>query len=158
MKITCPDCRREFDDVYRLTYCPHDEFPTRTVIGGVGPDGQYRQAMAHTVEEASTFARLIRAGEAVPSERAREAEAQDAIAGLVTEAMLEGQAERRKLDEVEAELMSCKYPPCQHLRRALDIIRRPPHPDSADVVRLMDATRRQLAHSADYNELARGEA
>lgn len=149
MNVTCPDCHQRYDDVYRLTYCPHDEFPMRTVVGGVGPDGAYRQAMAHTVEEASTFARLIRAGEPVPTERTREAEAQDAIAGILSAAMLEGAEERAKLDEVEAELAACTCPRCPHARRALDILRRQPHPDAAETVRALDAARAQLAHTAD---------
>ena len=33
----CEDCNKSYDDVYRLTYCPHDSFEMRTQVyaGGV---------------------------------------------------------------------------------------------------------------------------
>jgi hypothetical protein len=27
MKTKCEKCGLEYDDMYRLTYCPHDKFP-----------------------------------------------------------------------------------------------------------------------------------
>lgn len=37
MLVTCEACGLEYDDVYRLTYCPHERFEMRCVVGG--PDG-----------------------------------------------------------------------------------------------------------------------
>ncbi len=47
MIVTCDDCKLEYDDVYRLTYCPHERFDMHTTVanskGVVG--------VARTVEE-----------------------------------------------------------------------------------------------------------
>jgi len=37
MNVTCEKCGRGYDDVYRLTYCPHDKFGMMTTI--MRPDG-----------------------------------------------------------------------------------------------------------------------
>jgi hypothetical protein len=37
MIVTCSSCHVEYDDVYRLTYCPHEPFAMRTVaVNGRG--------------------------------------------------------------------------------------------------------------------------
>jgi len=37
MVVMCSDCGRKYDDVYRLTYCPHETFQMQTIV--VGPEG-----------------------------------------------------------------------------------------------------------------------
>lgn len=32
MKVRCNSCGLDYDDVYRLTFCPHDEFQMRTLV------------------------------------------------------------------------------------------------------------------------------
>lgn len=48
MRRTCPDCNLSYDDVYRLTFCPHDEFMMRTTV--VGGNGKVK-GIATSVEE-----------------------------------------------------------------------------------------------------------
>lgn len=47
MIVTCSECGKRYDDVYRWTYCPHEYFEMNTVV--VGSDGKER--VAHTVED-----------------------------------------------------------------------------------------------------------
>lgn len=46
MKVTCPECKQEYDDTYHNTNCPHKSFEMHT---GVFVNGQ--QGCAHTIEE-----------------------------------------------------------------------------------------------------------
>lgn len=32
MKVRCARCGQEFDDTYRWTFCPHDDFDMRTLV------------------------------------------------------------------------------------------------------------------------------
>lgn len=34
MKVTCEKCDKEYDDTYRLTYCPHEWFEMHTKVHG----------------------------------------------------------------------------------------------------------------------------
>ena len=44
---TCDECGLHYDDTYRWTYCPHEEFEMHTTVHRQGkPD-----VIAHTVEE-----------------------------------------------------------------------------------------------------------
>jgi len=37
MTVTCEKCGKQYDDVYHLTYCPHDSFEMAcTVVNGKG--------------------------------------------------------------------------------------------------------------------------
>ena len=47
MMITCGDCGKQYDDVYRLTVCPHESFEMRTIVAG--PEGV--KGVARSVEE-----------------------------------------------------------------------------------------------------------
>jgi len=47
MVVSCEDCGLEYDDVYRLTYCPHERFEMHCVVGG--PDGVV--GVARSIEE-----------------------------------------------------------------------------------------------------------
>ncbi len=47
MMVTCADCGERYDDVYRLTYCPHERFKMRTVVHRVGKP----PITAHTIEQ-----------------------------------------------------------------------------------------------------------
>lgn len=59
MIVTCPLCRREYDDLYRYTFCPHLGFQMRcTVVRG---DGQSK--VCTTLAEVNAF---IQAGERQP--------------------------------------------------------------------------------------------
>lgn len=40
MTVTCDKCKTEYDDLYRLTYCPHEKFGMMTTI--MRPDGARR--------------------------------------------------------------------------------------------------------------------
>lgn len=53
MNVICDHCGLRYDDVYRLTICPHERFEMRTVV--VMGDGEVR--VAHTVEELRTLVR-----------------------------------------------------------------------------------------------------
>lgn len=33
MTVTCGECGRTYDDVYRWTFCPHETFKMRTIAG-----------------------------------------------------------------------------------------------------------------------------
>ncbi len=48
MKVTCGRCGKDYDDTYRLTYCPHAWFEMWTTV--VGGDGKVR-GVAHTLEQ-----------------------------------------------------------------------------------------------------------
>ncbi len=47
MRRTCEACGEEYDDVYRLTYCPHDQFEMNALVCGM--DGV--AGVAHTLED-----------------------------------------------------------------------------------------------------------
>lgn len=47
MIVTCNECGKSYDDVYRLTYCPHTYFEMNTVVCSNGKD----LGVAHSVEE-----------------------------------------------------------------------------------------------------------
>lgn len=47
MTVKCEKCNKLYDDVYRLTYCPHEKFQMRTIVAG--PEGV--RGIATTVEE-----------------------------------------------------------------------------------------------------------
>ncbi len=51
MLVTCPDCKRKYDDTYHLTNCPHEYFEmhTHTVRG----DGVSK--CCHSIEELYDF-------------------------------------------------------------------------------------------------------
>ena len=46
MNVTCADCHLQYDDLYRVTYCPHQFFDmhTLTTINGV-------EYCCHSIEE-----------------------------------------------------------------------------------------------------------
>jgi hypothetical protein len=45
--VTCAECKKVYDDTYRLTYCPHVRFEMNTTVGNAnGIVG-----VAHSVEE-----------------------------------------------------------------------------------------------------------
>jgi len=48
MTVTCGTCGKQYDDLYRLTICPHLHFEMHTTV--VGSDGHVR-GVARTVEE-----------------------------------------------------------------------------------------------------------
>ncbi len=50
MVVTCKDCKREYDDVYHLTYCPHDYFEMHTQA--VTSKGS---KCCHSIEELEKF-------------------------------------------------------------------------------------------------------
>lgn len=58
MRVTCETCGRVYDDVYRLTYCPHARFAMRTVIAG--PEGVV--GIATTLAEADAMLAQARSG------------------------------------------------------------------------------------------------
>jgi hypothetical protein len=47
MVVTCSQCGKSYDDVYRLTYCPHEKFEMNTVVWS----GDRIIGVAHSVEE-----------------------------------------------------------------------------------------------------------
>ena len=47
MRVCCPECRLFYDDTYRLTFCPHDEFAMQTRVYAEGRE----PVVATTVEE-----------------------------------------------------------------------------------------------------------
>lgn len=52
MVVTCDDCDEEYDDLYRLTYCPHERFEMSNHVYGTLPDGSYGlKGIATTIEE-----------------------------------------------------------------------------------------------------------
>lgn len=54
MLVTCDFCGLSYDDVYRLTYCPHEPFEMRCVVAG--PDGVV--GVATTLEELDQLLKL----------------------------------------------------------------------------------------------------
>lgn len=54
MITTCHKCHQEYDDVYRSTQCPHEEFAMHC---GVFVDG--KSGCAHTVEELEAAAKGV---------------------------------------------------------------------------------------------------
>ena len=52
MVVECGLCGLEYDDVYRLTYCPHEAFEMHTVVSIGG-----KSKCCHTIEEADRFLR-----------------------------------------------------------------------------------------------------
>ena len=52
MVVQCEDCHLEYDDTYRLTYCPHAEFEMRTVVSKNG-----LTKVCTTLEELEEFLR-----------------------------------------------------------------------------------------------------
>jgi len=47
MIVTCEKCRATYNDTYRLTFCPHEQFEMNTTVGNAsGIIG-----VAHSVEE-----------------------------------------------------------------------------------------------------------
>jgi hypothetical protein len=51
MVVECPDCGLRYDDLYRLTYCPHVEFSMSTLV--VRGDGS--EKVCHSIEEMHQF-------------------------------------------------------------------------------------------------------
>lgn len=49
-RVTCEKCGLSYDDVYRLTYCPHAEFAMRTMAYRGG-----ESKLCTTVEELNEF-------------------------------------------------------------------------------------------------------
>ena len=47
MIVVCSACWKQYDDTYRLTFCPHDHFQMQTVVYRGGK----RVGVAHTIEE-----------------------------------------------------------------------------------------------------------
>lgn len=55
--MVCNECRLAYDDTYRLTYCPHDAFAMRTVVGKT-VDGKYVEKICTTIEEVEEFLKV----------------------------------------------------------------------------------------------------
>jgi hypothetical protein len=50
MIVTCESCGVEYDDLYCLTFCPHDKFDMHCIVGV----GKFSKC-CHTVEEVNEF-------------------------------------------------------------------------------------------------------
>lgn len=53
MMTTCETCHLQYDDVYRLTFCPHDAFEMRCVVNV----GKFSK-LCTRVEEVNEFIRV----------------------------------------------------------------------------------------------------
>jgi hypothetical protein len=49
MIVTCRTCQLEYDDLYKLTYCPHETFEMHTLITVHGIE-----RCCHSIEELDT--------------------------------------------------------------------------------------------------------
>ena len=51
MVVSCSRCQQTYDDVYRLTSCPHDEFAMNVMV--MRADGQTK--ICHSIEDMLRF-------------------------------------------------------------------------------------------------------
>jgi hypothetical protein len=62
--VTCPDCRLRYDDTYRFTFCPHEEFEMRSLAGRY-VEGRYMELLCRSVEQLRAWERVEKVDEAL---------------------------------------------------------------------------------------------